>query len=190
MSLSHWEGQGGMEQVLADYTFLSCHRPATEACLTLCKLRRTMLGNYREQDGPFRISILHYQVHLCGHQQAHKCTGETPGFLSRMLGRMLRARKLRAPHPPLHCFSASCSLLHFSGPQSAPEWASGKMCSHSSSEKAGQSKPVYLEMLRWVQKHPGEGLVSHLSVLTASMWPLATLLRQGTKCLLAGWLAV
>lgn len=98
MSLSHWEGQGDMELVLADYTFLSCHVPVTEACLTLCKLRRTAQGNYGEQDGPFRIPILHQQAHLCGHQRALKRTGETPGFQSRTLaGQALRAPQPRAP---------------------------------------------------------------------------------------------
>lgn len=112
-----------------------------------------------------RKNLLEYpscitRQHWCGHQQVHTCTGEIPGFVSvKDAGQVLRALRSHGhPTTPLRCFSASCSLPHFSGPQSAPEWTSGKMWSHSSAEKAGQSQPVDDAMLRWVRSTPGKGL--------------------------------
>lgn len=87
--------------------------PATEAWLTLCKLRNCHLefkaGKLRRPGRSFRISI----PDLCAQQQGQKCTGEHQCLQCRAMGGQPRAllSNTHSHYFPC-CFSASCSLPH------------------------------------------------------------------------------
>lgn len=111
MSLSHWEGQGGMEQVLADYTFFSCH-------ITCLQLRPDTVQAQNDNAGkPRRAGRSFQNIHPASPDSSgvdtSKCTRaqEKPqGFSQGHWAGALSPAKPQAP-PPLPLVASLLPVL-------------------------------------------------------------------------------